>query len=295
MNGTSNLRLLVTRKISARGPWFYIGECLIWLLLFSIAAFELLPICWLLSTSLRAAKDTYRLPPDFLPTAWQWSNYLAVLTSTKVNFVLFFFNSLKLALIAVGAQLLTCSLAAYAFSRLRFPGRDFIFLLFLASMMIPGQVTIIPRFVIIRTIGLIDTHWALILPGLTSAFGVFMLRQHFLSLPSELADAAKVDGAGFFRTYWQIMLPLVGPGLSTLGVFTFLASWNSFFEPMLFLRDWNLYTLPFGLVMLAGLHEEGSQPQILAGVMMSIFPLLVVFLLAQSFVIKGVTVTGLKR
>jgi multiple sugar transport system permease protein len=190
--------------------------------------------------------------------------------------------------------LLTCSMAGFAFSRLRFRGKDVLFFLFLASMMVPGQVTVIPLFIIIRQLGLIDSHLAIILPALTSGFGVFMLRQYFLTLPAELIDAAKIDGAGFLRVYWQIMLPLIGPGLSALGIFTFLGQWNNFFGPLLFLRSSSKLTLPIALVTLTGYMGNGSRAEILASVMLSVLPVLIFFLLGQRFVLKGIALTGLK-
>jgi len=270
------------------------GAGLIWLLLICMAVIEVAPIMWMFSTSLRNPADSFELPPDFLPTAWRWDNYLAVMKSENINFPLFFWNSLKISMVATGAQLLTCSLAAFAFARLRFPGRDALFFLFLASMMVPSQVTTVPVFILIRVLHLMDTHWALILPSMTSAFGVFLLRQFFLSLPGELIDSAKIDGAGFFRIYWRIMLPLVGPGLSALGVFTFLWSWNNFYGPLLFLRSWEKLTFPLALVTLQGYMGMGNRAHVLAGIMMSIFPVLVFFLLAQRFVIQGIALTGLK-
>lgn len=273
---------------------FYIGEAVIWLFLIAMAVIEFAPISWMFSTSLRRTADSFNLPPDFLPTAWQWQNYLAVINSPSIKFLLFFWNSLKIALIATGAQLFTCSLAAFAFARLRFPGRDTLFFIFLASMMVPFTVIMVPTFIVIRMLSLSDTHWALILPSITSAFGVFLLRQQFLTLPGELIDAAKIDGAGFFRIFWQVMLPLIGPGLSALGVFTFLWSWNNFLGPLLFLRTYDKFTFPLAIVTLQGYLGTGNRAHVLAGIMISIFPILVFFLLAQRFVIKGIAVTGLK-
>ena len=273
---------------------FYIGEAVIWLFLIAMAVIEFAPISWMFSTSLRRTSDSFNLPPDFLPTAWQWQNYLAVINSPNIKFLLFFWNSLKIALIATGAQLLTCSLAAFAFARLRFPGRDTLFFIFLASMMVPFTVIMVPTFIVMRLLSLSDTHWALILPGITSAFGVFLLRQQFLTLPAELMDAAKIDGAGFFRIFWQVMLPLIGPGLSALGVFTFLGSWNNFIGPLLFLRTYDKFTFPLAIVTLQGYMGTGNRAHVLAGIMISIFPILVFFLLAQRFVIKGIAITGLK-
>ncbi|GAB4560745.1 MAG: carbohydrate ABC transporter permease [Anaerolineae bacterium] len=276
-----------------RGGWL-LGETAIWTLLIIMAIIEVAPIMWMFSTSLRNPGESFELPPDFFPTAWRWDNYLAVIRSEKINFPLFFWNSLKIALIVTGSQLLTCAMAAFAFARLRFPGRDLLFFLFLASMMVPAQVTTVPVFILIRSLKLMDTHWALILPGMTSAFGVFLLRQFFMTLPEELMDAAKIDGAGFFRIFWRIMLPLVGPGLSALGIFTFLGSWNNFYGPLLFLRSWDKLTFPLALVTLQGYMGMGNRAHVLAGIMMSIFPVLLFFLLAQRFVIRGIALTGLK-
>ena len=173
-------------------------------------------------------------------------------------------------------------------------GRDILFGLFLASLMVPGTVTLIPSFILIRELNLMDSHWALILPSITSAFGVFLLRQHFMSLPQELIDAAKIDGAGYFRIYWQILLPLTGPALSALGIFTFLGAWNNFVGPLLFLRSWENYTFPIAIATLRGYMGSGNQSEVLAGIMISIFPILVVFLVAQRWIVQGAAITGMK-
>ena len=287
-------RASMIRKALARSSGPYMSEGVIWLLLICMAVIEVAPIMWMFSTSLRNPADSFELPPDFLPTSWRWDNYLAVIRSKKIDFPLFFWNSLKIAVIVTGAQILTCSLAAFAFARLHFPGRDALFFLFLASMMVPSQVTTVPVFILMRSLHLMDTHWALILPGLSGAFGVFLLRQFFMTLPGELIDSAKIDGAGFFRIFWRIMLPLVGPGLSALGVFTFLGSWNNFYGPLLFLRSWDKLTFPLAVVILQGYMGMGNRAHVLAGIMMSVFPTLAFFLAAQRFVIQGIALTGLK-
>jgi len=281
-------------RSSRRSFWVFIGESILWILLIGIALVEIAPITWMFSTSLRDPKNSFDLPPDFLPTAFHWQNYVAVINSPDIEFLLFFWNSLKIALLVTGAQILTCSMAGFAFGRLRFRGRDFLFGLFLASLMVPGTVTLIPSFILIRQLNLMDTHWALILPGITSAFGVFLLRQHFMSLPQELIDAAKIDGAGYFRVYWQILLPLTGPALSALGIFTFLGAWNNFVGPLLFLRSWENYTFPIAIATLRGYMGSGNQSEVLAGIMISIFPILAVFLLAQRWIVQGAAITGMK-
>jgi multiple sugar transport system permease protein len=160
--------------------------------------------------------------------------------------------------------------------------------------MVPGTVTLIPSFILIRQLNLMDSHWALILPSITSAFGVFLLRQHFMALPQELIDAAKIDGAGYLRIYWQILLPLTGPALSALGIFTFLGSWNNFVGPLLFLRSWENYTFPIAIATLQGYMGSGNQSEVLAGIMISILPILVIFLLAQRWIVQGAAITGMK-
>lgn len=285
---------LQPQKKQGRSLWLWIGESILWILLIGVALIELAPITWMVSTSLRDPKTSFDLPPDFLPTAFHWENYLSVINSPDIEFLRFFWNSLKIALLVTGAQIVTCSMAGFAFGRLRFRGRDFLFGLFLGSLMVPGTVTLIPSFILIRELNLMDTHWALILPGITSAFGVFLLRQHFMSLPQELIDAAKIDGAGYFRIYWQILLPLTGPALSALGIFTFLGAWNNFVGPLLFLRSWENYTFPIAIATLRGYMGSGNQSEVLAGIMISIFPILVVFLLAQRWIVQGAAITGMK-
>jgi multiple sugar transport system permease protein len=277
-----------------RSLWFYVGEIAIWTFLIVMALIEFAPISWIFSTSLRNPSESYKLPPDFWPTSFHWQNYLAVIQSPQINFLLFFWNSLKIALIVTVAQLITCSMAGFSFARLRYPGRDTIFFVFLSSLMVPATVIMIPTFILIRMIGLLDSHWALILPATTSAFGVFLLRQAFMGIPAELIDAAKIDGASYWRIYWQIALPLVGPALSALAIFTFLGSWNNFLGPVLYLRSWDNYTFPIAIVMLNGYMGTGNRAHVLAGVMISIFPVLLFFLMAQRFVIRGIAVTGLK-
>jgi multiple sugar transport system permease protein len=282
------------RTRTRRSAWFYLGEIMIWTFLIVMALIEFAPISWIFATSLRNPSDSFNLPPDFWPTAFHWENYVAVVTSPKINFLGFFWNSLKIALSVTALQLITCSMAGFSFARLRYPGRDFLFFLFLSSLMVPATVIMIPTFILIRQLDLIDTHWALILPAMTSAFGVFLMRQAFMTIPGELMDAAKIDGASYLRTYWQVLMPLVGPALSALGIFTFLGSWNNFVGPLLFLRTWDNYTFPIAIVMLNDYMGTGNRAHVLAGVMISILPVLLFFLLAQRFVIRGIAVTGLK-
>ncbi|MDQ3695644.1 MAG: carbohydrate ABC transporter permease [Chloroflexota bacterium] len=252
-----------------------------------------IPFLWAFSTSFRLSRESFSLPPQWLPTDWQITNYQAVLDA--LPFFQFVFNSFKVAGAITLIQLVTCSTAAFAFSRLQFRGREPLFFTFLAALMVPQYVTIIPIFVIIRQLQLLDSHWALILPSAFSAFGIFLLRQFFLTIPRDLEDAARIDGAGFFEIYWRIMLPLVAPALVTLTIFSFNYHWNEFFRPLIFLTTWDQMTLPLGLTVLRGYLGTGNTAAVMAGVTMAIAPVLAVFLLFQRYLIEGITLTGLKE
>lgn len=252
-----------------------------------------LPFLWMFSTSLRPSAESYKLPPAWLPTEWHFENYLAVFQSS-VPIVAFALNSVKVTFSVTLGQLITCAMAGFAFGRLRFPFRNLLFILLLASLMVPGQVTIIPVFIIMRELGLVDNHLSIILPFLTSAFGVFLMRQFFLTLPQDLIDAAKIDGAGYWRIFTQVALPLAGPPLSALAIITFNNTWNNYFYPLIFLNTWEKMTLPLGITALRGYLESGNASVVMASVALAIMPVLLVFLFAQRWFITGITRTGIK-
>lgn len=278
-------------------PWAFRFDRLLDLgaiLLLSLGAIIMvLPFIWMFSTSLRPAADSFRLPPAWFPTEWRWENYAAVFRST-VPILSFAANSVFVTLCVTVGQLITCSMAGYAFARLRFPGRNLLFVVLLASLMVPGQVTIIPVFIIMRKLGLVDNIWSIILPFLTSAFGVFLLRQHFLTLPQDLLDAAKMDGAGQWLMFRRVALPLAGPSLSALAILTFNTTWNNYFYPLIFLNTAEKMTLPLGITALRGSFSSGNPSVVMAAITMTILPILLVFLVAQRWFIAGVTQTGLK-
>lgn len=257
------------------------------------ALLMIMPFMWMFSTSLRPIQESYKLPPAWFPTEWHFETYAAVFQSS-VPFLRFAANSVKITFFVTAGQLITCSMAGFAFGRLRFPFRNALFVLLLASLMVPGQVTIIPVFIIMRYLGLVDNHLALILPGLTSAFGVFLLRQFFLTLPQELVDAAKIDGAGPWTIYWRIALPLAGPALAALGILTFNGTWNNYFYPLIFLNTWEKMTLPLGITALRGYLASNSASVVMAAIALAILPVLLIFLFAQRWFIAGITRTGLK-
>ncbi|MHB8064650.1 MAG: carbohydrate ABC transporter permease [Ruminiclostridium sp.] len=258
------------------------------------AFFMLLPFLWMFSTSLRHASESMKLPPQFFPTDFVYQNYLQVLNS-KIPFAKLFLNSLKVVVIVTGVQLITCSTAAYSFARLKFPGRNVIFGILLTTMMVPIQVTIIPIFIGMSKLRLVDTHWSITLPYLTSAFGIFLMRQFFAALPKELEDSGKIDGAGPLATFLFIIMPQAGAPLSALGIITFNSCWNNYFTPLIFINSWEKMTLPLGIAALRGYMGSGNLSAVMAGVTLAIIPVLVIFLFAQRFFIEGIAMSGIKE
>ncbi|MDH3730616.1 MAG: carbohydrate ABC transporter permease [Acidimicrobiia bacterium] len=251
------------------------------------------PFLWMFSTSVRPSLEAYDLPPRWIPTSVTLDNYDAALNHA-VPLVTQFFNSLFIAVTITVSQMITSALAGYAFAKLRFPGRNVIFIVLLTTLMIPIQVTIIPLFIGMSQVGLVNTPWSLILPGLTHALGIFLMRQFFISLPGELIESAKIDGAGPFTTFRKIALPLARPALAALGVIVFLASWNNYFAPLVFLRSVETATLPLGLVLLLGPYKSGNPAVVMAGTALAVIPALIVFLIAQRWIVESLSRSGIR-
>ena len=261
------------------------------LVLIPIAIVMILPLAWMLVTSLQTLNETRHYPPTLLPASPQFSNYTEVLR--EAPFGRWFANTLIVTLASVLGNLLFCSLAGYAFARIKFFGREVVFILVLATLMIPFQVVIIPTFLIVRKLGLIDTLGALILPNLAGAFGIFMLRQFFRTLPIELEEAARIDGASRLGVLFKIVLPLSGPALATLAVITFLWTWNDFLWPLITIYNPNHMTLQLGLATFQGAHQSTTNLLMAANVM-SVLPVLLLFFFAQRYFVRGIATTGLK-
>jgi multiple sugar transport system permease protein len=272
---------------------FPLGKIIVFFLLTVGAILMLIPLLWMFSTSLRPSADSYKLPPAWIPTQFRIENYAAVFESS-VPFWTLAWNTLKITLAVTIGQLVLCSMAGFAFARLRFPGRNFLFVLLLASLMVPQQVTVIPIFLLMRTLKLMNNPLAIILPGLISAFGVFLMRQFFLSLPQELLDAAKIDGAGPWGSFWRIALPLSTPAMAALGIITFNSTWNAYFYPLIFLNTWEKMTLPQGVALLQSYMQSGNPSVIMAAVMMALLPVLIAFIFAQRWIVEAFARTGLK-
>jgi multiple sugar transport system permease protein len=251
----------------------------------------IIPFLWMISTSLKFLREVFTFPPSFFGERLVWENYLKI--SDRFPFGLFFLNSIKVTFIVVAVQLLTSAMAGFAFARLKFPFRDSIFTLYLATLMVPYHVTLVPIFVIMRYFDWIDTHYSLIIPNLVSAYGTFLMRQFFLTIPEELVDSAKIDGCTPFGVFWRIFMPLCKPALATLGVFNFMWTWNDFIRPLIFINSIPKMTIPLGLSTMQGMYST-DWPVLMAGTFISLLPVLAAFLFAQEYFVQGVTLSGLK-
>lgn len=251
------------------------------------------PFLWMFSTSMRPATEAYDLPPKWLPFPLQSENYINAVTGA-VPLLHNMLNSAVIAIAVTLAQVVLCPMAGYAFARLRFPLRNVLLVTLLASLMVPVQVTIIPLFILMRNLGLINSPLSLILPALTGAFGVFLMRQFFLGLPEEILEAARIDGAGPFTVYRLVALPLAKPGLSALGVITFLATWNAYFAPSIFLNSIDTATMPLALVLMLGPYKTGDVAMIMAATTIAILPAFLVYLVAQRWIVESLTSSGVK-
>ncbi len=254
------------------------------------AAAMIAPFFWQLLTSLQTSGEATSVPPHFLP-GWHWSNYSAVFRTTP--FLEQFLNTVTITVVRVVAQLLFCSMAAYAFARLRFPGRNALFMVLLAVLMVPGQLFLLPQYQLVMHLHLLNTVAGIVLPGLFSAFGTFMLRQFFMSLPRDVEEAARLDGAGPLRVFWSVMLPLAKPGLISLGVLTVLWSWNDLLWPLVVTSDANRMPLSVGLATLQGEHFT-DYPVLMAGSLLASLPMIIMFLAAQRRITEGIAFTGSK-
>lgn len=256
-----------------------------------IAVTMLFPFLWMVLGSLKPKAELFAVPMKLFPSTWMWKNYRDVFQ--KIPFVQFYINTAKIAIFSTLGQVITCALSAYAFAKLKFKGRDFLFMLYLATMMIPYQVTMIPQYELMNKLNLLNSHTALILLHCFSPFGVFLLRQFFVSIPDSLIEAARIDGARDFRILTQIVLPLSKSALATLVTLKFLDSWNEFTGPLIFLNEKVKYTLQIGIR--AFQQENGVEyTLIMAATTMSLIPIVLIYICAQKYFIEGIAATGVK-
>lgn len=269
-----------------------IRRIFIHLLLFLGLAITLAPFIWMISTSFKSSESVFTFPPQWIPKHPTIEQYQTLFR--EVNFLQFFKNSVIVAFGITLFSLFLNSLGGFAFAKHKFPGREKIFALLLATMMVPGQITMIPVFLMLKSVGLINSYWGLIIPAGASAFGIFLMRQFITTIPTDLIESARIDGCSEFRIYWTIILPLCKPVLAALGIFTFMGSWNAFLWPLIVMIKENMYTLPVALANLSGQHAT-KFGLLMAGAVVVVIPVLIVFIVAQRYVIKGVAVTGLKQ
>lgn len=264
---------------------------LLYIVLILIAVIMVVPFLWMLSTSLKTQYDAVKIPPVWIPDPPQWENYVKLFTEQPM--FQFMLNTIKIVFFVVLGQLFFSSLAAYSFARISFKGRNVVFFFYIATLMVPGQVTMIPTYLMFAKAGLTDNHLALILPAFFSAFGVFLLRQFFMSLPRELEEAAEIDGCNPFMTYWRIMLPLVVPAMQTLGVFTLMNTWNDYMGPLIYLSSPEKYTMTLGIAYFKGVYTT-QWNLVMAGSIVSVVPILIAYLCAQKYFIEGIAFSGVK-
>ena len=262
-----------------------------YLLLTVGAVVMLTPLAWMVLASFKTLPEILTFPPTFLPEQVNLDNYRAVFD--RADFVRYFLNSVIIAVISVASVLLTSSMAGYAFAKFSFPGRDALFVVVLATLMIPFQVRVIPLYVLASDLRLLNTFPGMVLPTLADAFGIFLMRQYFMSIPSDLIESARVDGAGELRIFFGIVLPLARPALSALTIFTLVVSWESFLWPLLVASTPDMYTLPLGLAQFAGRFVDRTDYQ-MAAATMTILPILIAFLFMQKRFIEGMATTGMK-
>lgn len=264
---------------------------LVYAVVLIITLVMLTPFVWMLSASLKLNRDVFSFPIQWIPAEPRWENYVEIWT--KIPLALFIGNTAKITIIVTILQLLTSSFAAYAFAKLRFPFRDTLFLGYIATIAMPWQVYMVPQFLLMRELDLNNTHTALIILQAFTAFGVFLMRQFYQSIPDELCEAARIDGMNEYQIWWKIMLPLSKPALSTLTIFTFVNTWNDFLGPMIYLTKTELKTIQIGLRMFISQYSA-EYGLIMAASIVSLVPVLLIFLALQRFFVEGIASTGLK-
>ncbi|WP_260681990.1 carbohydrate ABC transporter permease [Alkalicoccobacillus porphyridii] len=250
------------------------------------------PFIWMALSSLKSFEQIFAVPPVWIPDPFVWSNITDSLSA--MPFGRAYFNSFYISFLVVTSQILTCSMAAYAFAKIKFPGSRVLFIGFLATMMVPMQVTLIPLYLIMDYIGWVNSHLSILVPNmLFNAFGVFLLRQFIMGIPKEMEEAAVMDGANPLFIYVKIILPLIRPALAAFGIFSFIGIWNNFIQPLVFLSDQSLYTVPLLLATFKGLYVT-NWPLMMAGATISVIPVLVIYVFAQRQIIEGIALTGVK-
>ncbi|AIQ11932.1 carbohydrate ABC transporter permease [Paenibacillus durus] len=270
-----------------------LGPIVLTALFGALSFFFLLPLVWMMSAAAKTEKEVWTFPIQWIPKDWHFAENFRTVWMGDVSFGLFYMNSVKIALISTLATLIVSAMAGYALSKLKFTGRGLVFSAMMAFMMIPEQATLVPRYIMIKEMGLYDTHAALILMGMFSSYFTFLLRQFMIGVHNDLLEAAELDGAGFYRIFWSVMLPLSRPILATVGIIKFIWTWNDYQGPLIMLNSTNLYTIPLGMQFFK--EEFGTTISVMMmASLAAIIPLLVLFLILQKQVIQGISIGGVK-
>jgi multiple sugar transport system permease protein len=269
------------------------NRALVYLILSVGAVFTLLPFIWIILTSFKTATEIIRVPPTFLPDKWTLQSYITIFTDPKVPLGLFYANSAFVTALRVIITLFTSSLAGYIFCKYRFWGRNVSFALILAQMMIPFQVVMIPEYLILVKLRLIDNLWGLVIPSMVDAFGIFLMRQFIETIPNEMIDSGRIDGASEFRIYRSLVLPQLGPALAALGIFTFMAVWNDYLWPLIVITTHEKRTLPLLLTWYNSQHNTRYDLTMAASVLVML-PVLVAYLIFQRWIVRGIAMTGFR-
>ncbi len=272
------------------------GRVLVWVALLSGACLFIFPLFWTVSTALKSYQQAYSYPPVWIPKPVEWGNFVEAWTTLPQGFHVFVLNTYTIAALGTLGTVISCSLVAYGFARFRFRGRGLLFLILLSTMMLPGQVTMIPIFVFWSRLGFVDSFVPLVLPAWfgVNAFAVFLLRQFYMTLPRELDEAAMIDGCSYFGIWWRIIMPLSRPALITVGILTFLGGWNNFLGPLIYLNSLEKYTVAIALNMFRDQFYIRLE-LLMAASLIHIVPVVVIFFFAQRHFIKGIAMTGLKE
>lgn len=269
------------------------GKLTITVIMFLFSATMIMPLIWMISTSFKVEADVFEFPLRLIPKQWNIIQNYAEVWGAKAHFGTYYLNSIKVTLLTTFFQVFLSALGAYGFSKVSFKGRDKIFLLYLATMMIPDQVTIVPRFVIMQKVGLYNTHLGLIAMGSLSVYGVFLLRQNMIGISESLSESARIDGANHWQIFSQIILPIVKPGIATLAILKFVWTWNDYQSPLVFLNNVKLFTIQLGMRQFAS--EAGMYfSLVMAAAVSAIIPLIIVFIIGQRWVIEGIAAGAVK-
>lgn len=267
------------------------GIVLGYVLMIGVAAFVLLPFVWMVLASLKPNNEVFLVPVKWFPSVWHWDNYIKIWTDS--NMLTWLGNTVFFAICVTFLQVFTGSFAAYGFSKIRFRGRNVLFLIYIATMAVPWQAYMIPQYKMLSAVHLTDTRWSIILLQAFGAFGVFMMKQFYDTIPEELSEAARLDGLSEFGIYLRIMLPLSGPSIAALGIITFTNTWNDFMGPLMYLRSPELWTIQLGLKTFIS-QNSANYAMIMTGSVMSVIPILIVFLIGQKQFIEGIATSGMK-